>query len=134
MNIAKKWDINNFDLYNSINKDINRFYGIVDSYLKTMLKFNYPVDLKECTERDILDITIEGYSILWCLLNNRDYGTITQTQEGRDFILSSKVLSTLYDYKMLKYGQECLEEIGLEIVDITKKGFLVKNKENIVLN
>ena len=44
------------------------------------------------------------------------------------------LLEHLAGYKMEKYGAEVLSELGLELVDLTKEGFLVREKENIVKN
>jgi hypothetical protein len=75
--------------------------------------------------RDKLEVTSEAWAFLSSFFLNFSYeeeGTIGAFKRG------SKVLKYLGDEKFSRWGIEILEENGLEFVDLTAEGVLVREK------
>ena len=74
------------------------------------------------SDRDYLDVNIEIYLFLISRLHGVEYATITN-RDG--IILKDQFLNVLIEDKVKKYGADILRNLGLNVLDVTEKGFLI---------
>lgn len=112
-----------------LNEEINYYFEGLD--MKEILGFDSEVNFED--EREVIDVVKEKVVLMHCLFTGQDYKELTDN-DYIDMMKKNPLLEHLASYKMKKYGAEVLSELGLELVDLTKEGFLVREKENIVKN
>ena len=112
-----------------LNEEINYCFEGLD--MKEILGFDSEVNFED--EREVIDVVKEKVVLMHCLFTGQDYKELTDN-DYIDMMKKNPLLEHLASYKMEKYGAEVLSELGLELVDLTKEGFLVREKENIVKN
>ena len=112
-----------------LNEEINYYFEGLD--MKEILDFDSEVNFED--EREVIDVVKEKVVFIHCLFTGQDYKELTDN-DYIDMMKKNPLLEHLAGYKMEKYGAEVLSELGLELVDLTKEGFLVREKENIVKN
>ena len=114
---------------NKLNEEINYYFEGLG--MKEILGFDSEVNFED--EREVIDVAKEKVVLMHCLFTGQDYKELTDN-DYIDMMKKNPLLEHLASYKMEKYGAEVLSELGLELVDLTKEGFLVREKENIVKN
>lgn len=112
-----------------LNEEINYYFEGLG--MKKFLGFDSEVNFED--EREVIDVVKEKVVLIHCLFTGQDYKELTDN-DYIDMMKKNPLLEHLAGYKMEKYGAEVLSELGLELVDLTKEGFLVREKENIVKN
>ncbi|MEG1344933.1 MAG: hypothetical protein RSD14_05495 [Clostridia bacterium] len=88
----------------------------------TKQKFDLKARMKPTTDREILECIQEAYSLIYCLTNNLEYATF----EAREH-LDDRYLSWIAEYKMEHFSKEIFQELGMEIIEKNKKGFVVRD-------
>lgn len=89
----------------------------------TKQKFDLKARMKPTTDRDILECVQESYSFIYCLLNGIEY----ETFDIRQHLKKDRYFDWIAEYKMEHFSKEIFQELGLEIVDKNKKGFIVRD-------
>ena len=112
-----------------LNEEINYYFESLE--MKEISGFDSEVNFED--EREVIDVLKEKVVFIHCLFIGQDYKELTDN-DYIDMMKKNPLLEYLASYKMEKYGAEVLSELGLELVDLTKEGFLVREKENIVKN
>lgn len=120
---SDKWNMK------KLNEEINYYFKGLG--MKEILGFDSEVNFED--EREVIDVVKEKAVLMHCLFTGQDYKELTDS-DYIDMMKKNPLLEHLAGYKMEKYGAEVLSELGLELVDLTKEGFLVREKENIVKN
>ncbi len=87
-------------------------------------------EFRKLEERDKLEINIEFFLMLYCLENDINYKEIAKdVNKTVELTKECKSFNLLMKYKMLHFGKDILKEIGLELVDVTNKGYVVRELE-----
>lgn len=120
---SDKWNMK------KLNEEINYYFKGLG--MKEILGFDSEVNFED--EREVIDVVKEKVVLIHCLFTGQDYKELTDN-DYIDMMKKNPLLEHLASYKMEKYRAEVLSELGLELVDFTKEGFLVREKENIVKN
>ncbi len=106
---------------------MNVFNALFSGNIKPFMEIE---EFKKLEERDKLEINIEFFLMLYCLENNKSYKEITTNPEEHYKLTKEvKSLDLLIKYKMLHFGKDILNEVGLELVDVTDKGYIVRELE-----
>lgn len=103
-------------------EDIKRMYSDLIEIAETffpMLKDVHQA-ITPITDRDFLDINIEIYNMLYTKSKGLKYG-----KEKVEEILNDEFMNKLLKYKMKKYGDEILRDIGMEVIGETQDGYII---------
>ena len=91
----------------------------------TMRWFGFKEESNPRTPRDFIECILVSYSFLYCVVRGWNY---EQFQPG-EHLENDKFLKWIAEYKMQHFVPEILREAGLELIDVTEKGFKVRPLE-----
>lgn len=95
---------------------------LLESAISNIMESKFDIGIKPTTDRDILECIQEAYSLIYCLINNLEYATF----EAREH-LEDRYLNWVAEYKMEHFSKEIFQELGMEIIEKNKKGFVVRD-------
>lgn len=112
-----------------MNEDITIIFNTLNDFLNCYFPkfYNFKEKFKPVTDRDFLDLSIEMYSFIYCQLYDLEY----KEAENQLELMEDPFLSSLLNYKMVKYGAEIFSNLGMEIVGKNKEGYIVRGLEEI---
>lgn len=112
-----------------MNKDIKVIFNTIINFLDCYFPkfYNFKAQFIPNSDRDYLDLSIEMYSFIYCKLYDLDY----KEAEKQLGLIEDPFLSSLLNYKMVKYGAEIFSNLGMEIVGKNKEGYIVRELEEI---
>ena len=112
-----------------MNEDITIIFNTLNDFLNCYFPkfYNFKEKFKPVTDRDFLDLSIEMYSFIYCQLYDLEY----KEAENQLELIEDPFLSSLLNYKMVKYGAEIFSNLGMEIVGKNKEGYIVRELEEI---
>ena len=79
-------------------------------------------DLKD--ERNLLEVTIETLTAIYCIYSNSDYDTVDYVKIMKEV----KLMDYLINLKMEKFGKEILGDLNLKIFEKVDNGYIVLDK------
>ena len=79
-------------------------------------------DLKD--ERNLLEVTIETLTAIYCIYSNSDYDTVDHIEIMKEV----KLMDYLIKLKMEKCGKEILDDLNLEISEKVDNGYIILDK------
>ena len=79
-------------------------------------------DLKD--ERNLLEVTIETLTAIYCIYSNSDYDTVDYVKIMKEM----KLMDYLVKLKFQKFGKEIFDELNLEISEKVDNGYIVLDK------
>lgn len=108
--------------------ELNRLLNF--AFLSTPLKEITEFEKKNqaITDRDITEIVFEKALLLYCILSGNKYEELTASSYEEIF-KKIPLINHIAKYKLEKFGSEIFKEMGLEIIDITEKGIIIKEAE-----
>ena len=108
--------------------ELNRLLNF--AFLSTSLKEITEFEKKNqvITDRDITEIVFEKALLLYCILSGNKYEELTASSYEEIF-KKIPLINHIAKYKLEKFGSEIFREMGLEIIDITEKGIIIKEAE-----
>lgn len=97
---------------------------------KVLPKYKPPMNLidKMEDELEFLECLIEVYTFWLSMCTGEDYEEIDPLEIAKEW----KSYRYLAEYKIRKYGVEMMDKIGMEVVDISPEGWIVRDKERQV--
>lgn len=113
------------------NRGLEGLFDYLDSLLKLLFPETEPPYNKEDlgTERDLLDVTIEQYTLLYFVAKGKPE-QYKEEEKIVDEMMKDKVWNLLMEYKLEKYGKEIMEGLGLELVKKVEQGYIVRDKDD----
>lgn len=87
--------------------------------------FNVIDAVKPTTDRDILECIQESYSLIYCLIYNLEYTNFRVTPK---ILKEDRYFNWIADYKVEHFASEIFEDLGMEVVEKRKDGFVVKDR------
>lgn len=118
----KEKEVLDFLTRQPLNKQLELWEKTLESM--TGLKYSLREVLNPKTDRDILECIQETYSVIFCIENRLDYKTF----DVRRYLDKDKYFSWIADYKVEHFSSEILQELGIELLRKTEKGFIVRDK------
>lgn len=108
--------------------ELNRLLNF--AFLSTSLKEITEFEKKNqvITDRDITEIVFEKTLLLYCILSGNKYEELTASSYEEIF-KKIPLINHIAKYKLEKFDSEIFREMGLEIIDITEKGIIIKEAE-----
>ena len=108
--------------------ELNRLLNF--AFLSTPLKEITEFEKKNqvITDRDIIEIVFEKALLLYCILSGNKYEELT-ANSYEEIFKKIPLINHIAKYKLEKFGSEIFREMGLEIIDITEKGIIIKEAE-----
>ena len=79
-------------------------------------------DLKD--ERNLLEVTIETLTAIYCIYSNSDYDTVDYVKIMKEV----KLMDYLINLKMEKFGKEILGDLNLKIFEKVDNGYIILDK------
>lgn len=86
-------------------------------------------------DRDKLEVVIEQYKFTKYLLSGdkRKYTEYLENLEQYEVFIKDKVLNTLVDYKLLRFGNEIFNEMGIEIIEkLDDNSYIAEDKTKFI--
>lgn len=113
------------------NRGLEGLFDYLDCLLKLLFPETDPPYNKEDlgTERDLLDVTIEQYTLLYFVVKEKPE-QYKEEEKIVDEMMKDKVWNLLMEYKLEKYGKEIMEGLGLELVKKVEQGYIVRDKDD----
>ena len=79
-------------------------------------------DLKD--ERNLLEVTIETLTAIYCIYSNSDYDTVDYVKIMKEV----KLMDYLINLKMEKFGKEILGDLNIKIFEKVDNGYIILDK------
>lgn len=95
---------------------------LLESAISNIMESKFDIGIKPTTDRETLECIQEAYSLIYCLSNDLEYATFDARQH-----LDDRYLSWISEYKMEHFSKEIFQELGMEIIEKNKKGFVVRD-------
>lgn len=76
------------------------------------------------TDRGIIEAIQEAYGFIYCMINGLKY----ETFDIREHLKKDRYFDWIANYKMEYFADEIFQELGLQLVEKNKKGFVVKSE------
>lgn len=106
-------------------KPIREQLDLLEQAIENIIKHKFTLreEIKPTTDREIVDLIQETYSFIYCLTKGIEY----ETFDVREHLKKDEYFQWIANYKIEHFADEILREYGLELLERSEKGFLVRD-------